>query len=84
MRKTLLAGIAACAALALVTGANAMQRHHKHRVPHGYGAYHVPVQFPERDDTGPRPVPVQVPAQVPAIQDCVHVLFPQCDRGQYR
>ena len=85
MTNKLLAGIAACAALALVTGANATERHHKHRHAAGYGAYHGSVTAPERD-FGPRPespTTIQVPAQ-PAMQDCVHVLFPQCDRGQYR
>jgi len=85
MAKTLVVGIAACAALALLTGANATERHHKHRIaPHdGAGFQSSEAMGPERgvDYGGHLPV-FQLPAQ-PA-QDCLHVLFPQCDRGQYR
>lgn len=86
--KTMLFGIAACVALAVVADADASVRYHKHRhapVFHDFGAVPYPAPPPaynevERGlDYGGH---VRVPAPAyPIIQDCAHVTFPQCDGG---
>jgi hypothetical protein len=70
MTKSLLTGLAACAALAFVGNAYAFdnQPPHKHRIwvaENGRQGY--PTQF-------------RIPAN-PRVWDCVHVIFPQCSRG---
>lgn len=67
MKKSLLAGMAVCAALAFAGSAYAVENHktHKHPVRTAeYGRQGFRAQF-------------RTPAY-PLVQDCVHVSFPQC------
>jgi hypothetical protein len=69
MTKSLLTGIAVCAALAFAGSAYAFTNHTAHKHPiriaeKEYGRQGYPTQF-------------RIPAH-PLVFDCVHVMFPQC------
>jgi hypothetical protein len=77
MRKSIIAGMTLCAALAVVAGqARAVDYKDgtpSHRGHDGRKAHRV-AETPE-----PAP-PFRIPAH-PIVRDCVHVMFPQCSRG---
>ncbi len=81
MAKSLLTGMAVCAAALTFAGnAHAFVKHSTHKHPHrtaeswsadtrtgGYRRQGYPTQY-------------RIPAN-PTVWDCVHVMFPQCGRG---
>jgi hypothetical protein len=80
MTKSRLVGVAVCASLVFGGCAGAFAQHptHKHQV-----RQQIRQQQPIRlTDNGRREYPTQfrIPAH-PLVWDCVHVVFPQCDRG---
>jgi hypothetical protein len=82
MTRSLLAGTAVCAALALSGSAYAFankpaHRHHV-RVAENGGSH----EYGQVREFGGRGFPTRfrIPAH-PLVWDCVHVLFPQCGRG---
>lgn len=88
--KTVFAGVAVGAALALVS-ADAAERHHRHRAVFGAVGHHAwaaaPIERGPGDVSGRDlggypgyPTAFRLPAH-PLVWDCVHVVFPQCDRG---
>lgn len=84
MMKTMLFGIAACAALAFVADADATARYHKHRhAPVYHGSVGAEAAFPDVErgvDYGGHVRLPQTP-EYPMVRDCAHVWFPQCDGG---
>jgi hypothetical protein len=78
MRKSLLTGIAVCAAASAFAGhAHALVKHPAHKHPARVAEYQAPIA-----EYGRRGYPTQfrIPAH-PLVWDCVHVMFPQCTRG---
>lgn len=82
MTKIVLAGITVCATAVLITGANATERHYRHRYYHSYyhGMYQGPIVAPIVREPVYRP-PVMTIPEHPVANDCIHVMFPQCDKG---
>lgn len=82
MKKIVLAtGITACVAVSLIAGANATERHHYYRHHVYHGAYYGPVPVaPVVREPVYRPEIMQIPER-PVANDCIHVAFPQCNRG---
>jgi hypothetical protein len=75
MTKSLLAGMAACVALAFAGPAYAVEKHPAHKHPvrtaeKAYGEYGGRQGYPTQ---------FRIPAH-PLVWDCVHVMFPQCSR----
>jgi len=77
MRKSVIAGLTLCAALAVVAGQAQADndRHGAPAVKRVHDGHKQARQMPEMPETQFR-----IPAH-PIIRDCVHVMFPQCSRG---
>jgi hypothetical protein len=80
MKKSLLTGMAVCAAMgAFAANAYAIEKHPVHRHPIRTADRIPETRIPEIDRPG-YPTQFRIPAH-PLVWDCVHVLFPQCSRG---
>jgi hypothetical protein len=78
MRKSIIAGLALAAALALSAGLAQAAQDKDGAPPAARG--HAPKHVRQAADTPPVVAPFRIPAH-PVVRDCVHVMFPQCGRG---
>jgi hypothetical protein len=79
MRKSISAGLALAAALALSAGL-AQAGQDKDGVPPTARGHAPHKQARQAAETPPVAAPFRIPAH-PVVRDCVHVMFPQCGRG---
>lgn len=73
--------LAGCGTLALAASADAAVHHHRHHIAGYHG--NQPAEVGGARAIGGHagyPTAFRLPQQ-PLIWDCVHVVFPQCDRG---
>jgi hypothetical protein len=76
MRKSVIAGVTLCTALAVFAGAaHAAQDKDKDSA-----RAHAHKQVRQVAEAPPPPTQFRIPAH-PLVRDCVHVMFPQCSRG---
>jgi hypothetical protein len=72
MKKSIIAGLTFCVAM----GAGYAHAQYTKRMP----LHKQPIRRPEAVRPQFPPTQFRIPAQ-PLVRDCVHVVFPQCDRG---